>query len=240
MSEYNHEQSDQRLVGAPPGYVGYQEGGQLTKAVKRKPFSVVLFDEIEKAHGKILDKFLQILEDGRLTDGKGETVHFSETIIVFTSNIGAADVVLSEDTEQVREQFKERVREHFIEKLKRPELLNRIGDNIVPFNFIVSDQFLMDIARAKLIPLKERLKEKYGIEDVYFDNEGKALKAIAHGVDKSMGGRAVVNEMNRRIFDGLAEFLFEEEEDTRLYAGRKIRILQAGEGNAARFGFELE
>ena len=88
MSEYNHEHSDQRLVGAPPGYVGYEAGGQLTNAIKEKPFSVLLFDEIEKAHGRILDKFLQILEDGRLTDGKGETVYFSETIIIFTSNIG--------------------------------------------------------------------------------------------------------------------------------------------------------
>jgi ATP-dependent Clp protease ATP-binding subunit ClpA len=90
MSEFNHEHADQRLVGAPPGYVGYEAGGQLTNAVKQRPFSLLLFDEIEKAHPRILDKFLQILEDGRLTDGKGETVMFSDTVIVFTSNIGAA------------------------------------------------------------------------------------------------------------------------------------------------------
>jgi hypothetical protein len=95
MSEFNHEHSDQRLVGAPPGYLGHQEGGQLTNAVKKRPFSVLLFDEIEKAHVRILDKFLQILEDGRLTDGRGETVFFSETVIIFTSNIGAAEIDVS-------------------------------------------------------------------------------------------------------------------------------------------------
>src|SRR5690606_13759088 len=88
MSEYAAPQSDQRLLGAPPGYVGYEEGGQLTNAVKKNPFSILLFDEIEKAHGSIFDKFLQILDDGRLTDGKGETIYFSECIIIFTSNLG--------------------------------------------------------------------------------------------------------------------------------------------------------
>ncbi len=88
MSEYNMEHADQRLLGAPPGYVGYEEGGQLTNEVKRNPFSVLLFDEIEKAHPKILDKFLQILDDGRLTDGRGDTVYFSDCVIIFTSNLG--------------------------------------------------------------------------------------------------------------------------------------------------------
>lgn len=105
MSEYAHEQSDQRLVGAPPGYVGYEKGGELTNAVKEKPFCVLLFDEIEKAHGRIMDKFLQILEDGRLTDGKGETVYFSETFIIFTSNIGAADVPISSNAEETKKHF---------------------------------------------------------------------------------------------------------------------------------------
>src|SRR5208337_447826 len=88
MSEFSAEHADQRLIGAPPGYVGYDAGGELTNAVREKPFSVVLFDEIEKAHPRILDKFLQILEDGRLTDGRGETAYFSEAILVFTSNLG--------------------------------------------------------------------------------------------------------------------------------------------------------
>ncbi|AFX74678.1 ATPases with chaperone activity, ATP-binding subunit [Mesomycoplasma hyorhinis SK76] len=92
MSEYNLEHSDQKLIGAPPGYEGHEAGGQLTNAIKEKPFSIVLFDEIEKAHGRILDKFLQILEDGRLTSSKGELVDFSETFIIFTSNLGVSEV----------------------------------------------------------------------------------------------------------------------------------------------------
>jgi DNA polymerase III delta prime subunit len=238
MSEFNHEQADQRLVGAPPGYVGYEEGGQLTNAVKRRPFCVLLFDEIEKAHPKILDKFLQILEDGRLTDGRGETVYFSETVIIFTSNIGAADVEISEDIEEVKKQFIKKVEEHFICGLKRPELLNRIGNNIVPFNFITDDNFLTSIARAKLRPIREFLKEKYGLEDLVFSNEEKALKALVATVDHSKGGRGVGNQIVTCIQDPLAEFLFSEEEDKNLYAGRKVRAIQAG--NAAKFAFTLE
>lgn len=237
MSEFNHEHSDQRLVGAPPGYVGYEEGGQLTNAVKRRPFSVLLFDEIEKAHVRILDKFLQILEDGRLTDGKGETVYFSETVIIFTSNIGAAEIKLTDDVAAVKEQFLAKVRQHFVEKAKRPELLNRLGDNIVPFNFIVGSDFLVAIARAKLVPLRERLKEKYRIADLAFNDEEKALKAIAAMVDRQMGGRAVLNEIVKRIIDPLAQFLFEEEENPSFYAGRTIKVHQAG--SEANFVFEL-
>lgn len=158
MSEFNHEHADQRLVGAPPGYVGYEAGGQLTNAVKQRPFSLLLFDEIEKAHPRILDKFLQILEDGRLTDGKGETVLFSDTVIVFTSNIGAAEV--NPNSSNVRDDFIQRVRSHFVHELKRPELLGRIGEaNIIPFNFMRDDSFLTDIARAKLEPLRKGLKD---------------------------------------------------------------------------------
>jgi energy-coupling factor transporter ATP-binding protein EcfA2 len=237
MSEFNHEHSDQRLVGAPPGYVGYEEGGQLTNAVKKRPFSVLLFDEIEKAHVRILDKFLQILEDGRLTDGKGETVQFSETVIIFTSNIGASEVGLQDDQESVRQQFMGKVRDHFVKVAKRPELLNRIGDNIVPFNFITEDDFLISIARAKLQPLRDRLKEKYRIADLTFVDEDKALLALANCVDRQMGGRGVLNEIVKRIIDPLANFLFEEEEDPIHYAGRTIVVRQGG--NEATFGFEV-
>ena len=238
MSEFNHEHSDQRLVGAPPGYVGYEEGGQLTNAVKKRPFSVLLFDEIEKAHVRILDKFLQILEDGRLTDGKGETVYFSETVIIFTSNIGASEIKLNTDETIVRLEFMEKVREHFVSVAKRPELLNRIGDNIVPFNFITGDDFLVSIAKAKLQPLRERLKEKYRISDLSFDDEEKALISLAKCVDRQMGGRGVLNEIVKRIIDPLADFLFEEEEDSSYYSGRKIVVHQAG--NEATFVFEVK
>jgi len=237
MSEFNHNHSDQRLVGAPPGYVGYEEGGQLTNAVKKRPFSVLLFDEIEKAHVRILDKFLQILEDGRLTDGKGETVYFSETVIIFTSNIGASEVKLQDNNESVRQQFMDKVREHFVVVAKRPELLSRIGDNIVPFNFITGDDFLVSIARAKLQPLRDRLKEKYRIADLSFDDEEKALLALSKCVDHQMGGRGVLNEIVKRIIDPLADFLFKEEEDPTHYAGRSIVVHQAG--NEATFVFEV-
>ena len=136
MSEFSQEHADQRLIGAPPGYVGFEEGGQLTNAVAEKPFSVLLFDEIEKAHPRVLDKFLQILEDGRLTDGRGQTVHFSETVIIFTSNIGAGDANPSSSYDETKAHFMNAVQGHFNDTLGRPELLNRFGDNIVVFDFI--------------------------------------------------------------------------------------------------------
>lgn len=228
MSEYQAEQSDQRLLGAPPGYVGYEEGGQLTNAVKAKPFSVVLFDEIEKAHKNIMQKFLQILEDGRLTDGKGETVFFSETVIIFTSNIGAAEVSLSGSPEDVKEQFIERVRNHFVNELRSPEILNRIGNNIVPFNFIVDDEFLVAIARAKWIQLRDAVMEKHQIAEIQFANEDRALRTIVSKVDRQNGGRGVLNEIVTHLINPLADFLFTEVEDLRHWAGKRIRIIQAG------------
>lgn len=234
MSEFNHEHADQRLVGAPPGYVGFEEGGQLTNAVKKRPFSLLLFDEIEKAHPKILDKFLQILEDGRLTDGKGETVNFSDTFIVFTSNIGASEIQPGEDA---IEQFKAKVSQHFVHELKRPELLGRIGDaNIVPFNFMVDTDFLVAIARAKLEPLKTRLKEKWSISDLVFDDERKALETIVARVNLSSGGRGVLNAMVSALFDPLAEWLFENLTDLQGFEGRAIRVVQAGK----EFDFEVD
>ena len=237
MSEFNHEHADQRLVGAPPGYVGFEEGGQLTNAVKKRPFSLLLFDEIEKAHPRILDKFLQILEDGRLTDGKGETVMFSDTFIVFTSNIGASKV--KPNDENVEAAFKEAVKEHFISELKRPEILGRIGEaNIIPFNFVTDDQFLIEIARSKLQPLKERLLEKWGVRELVFNDEVKALSAIVSKVDRQSGGRAVLNALVKNIFDPLAQFLFDEVDSADELKGRHIRVIQAN--NSAAFDFEVE
>ncbi len=238
MSEFNHEHSDQRLVGAPPGYVGYEEGGQLTNAVKRRPFSVLLFDEIEKAHPRILDKFLQILEDGRLTDGKGDTVSFAESVIVFTSNIGAADVVFDDDAESVRKAFLEKVRDHFVNVMKRPELLNRIGDNIVPFNFITGTDFLATIAKTKLAPLRKRLQEKYGIRDLVFADEDAALAAIAAESSPGMGGRGLLNELVKYLIDPLAEFLFEYGDDPGFVRDKTVRVRQRA--GSARFLFDLE
>ena len=236
MSEYNHEHADQRLVGAPPGYVGFEEGGQLTNAVKKRPFAVLLFDEIEKAHGRILDKFLQILEDGRLTDGRGETVQFADTFIVFTSNIGAAEV--DRHAPDVREAFVERVRDHFVEKLGRPELLGRIGEaNIIPFDFIDNDEFLVDIARSKLTPLRLRLQEKWGIKDIRFDDEPRSLTAIVRAMDRTAGGRGVLAALSENLIDPLAIYLFENLGSPTDADGRTLRVSQLGD--SPRFTFEL-
>lgn len=225
MSEYNHEQSDQRLVGAPPGYVGYEAGGQLTNAVKEKPFCVILFDEIEKAHGRILDKFLQILEDGRLTDGKGETVSFAETIIIFTSNIGAADVNPSEkDSKQICENFVSKVKEHFVNELKRPELLNRIGDNIVAFNFISDPNVFIQIAKAKFVAVENFVKEKYKA-NLVFDDENASFAFIAKKAGIANGGRGLLNTIETYIVNPLAEWIFMR---TDMVEGQSIKIALAG------------
>ncbi len=238
MSEFNHEHADQRLVGAPPGYVGYEEGGQLTNAVKRRPFSLLLFDEIEKAHPRILDKFLQILEDGRLTDGKGDTVSFADTFIVFTSNIGAAEIGRGDDSGAVRKAFVERVRDHFVSALRRPELLGRIGEaNIVAFNFMTDDSFLIEIARSKLEPLRNRLKEKWGVS-LRFDDEVKALAAVVADVDRASGGRGVLNALTNVLLDPLAKFLFEKVGSPERSQGRAICVTQLGA--QAKFDFDLE
>ena len=146
MSEFSAEHSDQRLIGAPPGYVGYDAGGELTNAVRERPFSVVLFDEIEKAHPRILDKFLQVLDEGVLTSGRGERVYFSEAFICFTSNLGiyrldpagerVPNVTPHDPFDQVRSRVLEEIERHFKLELNRPEILNRIGDNLVVFDFI--------------------------------------------------------------------------------------------------------
>ena len=145
MSEYSESHSDQKLFGAPPGYVGYEAGGQLTNAIKERPFSILLFDEIEKAHPSIMDKFLQILEDGRMTDGQGNTVYFSESLIIFTSNLGITKKVvdlsgnesrqmlvnIDEDYKTMEQKVINGITAHF-----KPEVVNRIGNNIVVFDFI--------------------------------------------------------------------------------------------------------
>lgn len=238
MSEYNHEHSDQRLVGAPPGYVGYEAGGQLTNAVKERPFCVLLFDEIEKAHGRILDKFLQILEDGRLTDGKGETVYFSETIIIFTSNIGAAEINSDIESGKAKAQFIEKVQEHFISTLGRPELLNRIGDNIVAFNFIDNPDVFTEIARVKFRTIENFVKERYKA-DILFENEEQAFMSIAHKAGKKNGGRGLLNVMESEIINPLSEFIFEMSE---ILTSRKIviRNLVPDCPEIAQFEFRLE
>lgn len=235
MSEYAQENSDQKLIGAPPGYVGYEEGGQLTNAIKEKPFSVILFDEIEKAakpNPRILDIFLQILEDGRLTDSKGETVYFSESVIIFTSNLGAAEV--SADSDDPASEFIGKVKDYFNKELQRPELLGRIGySNIVPFNFIKDDEFRLKIAQSKLKSIRKGIEEKYHIT-LTFNNELKFLNYVIGDADKSKGGRDILNALNDKLLDDLAMFLFKNKEDL-----REIRVIYVDtDENGLSFGYE--
>ncbi|MBR4212064.1 MAG: AAA family ATPase, partial [Oscillibacter sp.] len=236
MSEYNHEHSDQRLVGAPPGYVGYEAGGQLTNAIREKPFCVLLFDEIEKADGKILDKFLQILEDGRLTDGKGETVYFSESIIIFTSNIGAGSVSPDIPPDETRKHFVKEVREYFLTELKRPELLNRIGDNIVAFHFIENEEIFSQIAKSKFRGVINFVKERYRA-NVVFDDENEVFLAIARQSEKRNGGRGMLNVMERELVNRLAKCIFEEES---AIAGRDIVISTHTLGKSGKVVFDVD
>lgn len=218
MSEYNHENSDQKLIGAPPGFVGYEEGGQLTNAVRKKPFSVLLFDEIEKAHARILDKFLQILEDGRLTDSQGNTTYFTETVIIFTSNIGTKDKDnpnsagvydhIDESDEVIQDMFIDKVKEHFRD-IGRPELLHRINtDNIVPFNFIKDSEILKMIINSKLKNLRDKLKEKFNIIGVEFEDDS-VTDIITKQHDQTSGGRGILNILNSKVIEPLSEFLYD-------------------------------
>jgi ATP-dependent Clp protease ATP-binding subunit ClpB len=185
MSEYQERHTVARLVGAPPGYVGYEEGGQLTEAVRRRPYSVVLLDEIEKAHNEVFDVLLQILDDGRLTDGQGRTVDFRNTVIIMTSNIRSADAL--------SERF-------------RPEFLNRI-DEIVEFEPLSRDQ-LAEIVELQLVRLRERLAERgLGLE---LTDEAKKLVAEA-GWDPTYGARPLKRALQRLIENPLALRLLEGE-----------------------------
>jgi ATP-dependent Clp protease ATP-binding subunit ClpA len=217
MSEFSAEHSDQRLIGAPPGYVGYDVGGELTNAVREKPFSVVLFDEIEKAHPRILDKFLQILDDGVLTSGRGDRVYFSETFIIFTSNLGiyrqdasgarVPNVAPGDDFEIVQSRVREEIAQHFKVTLNRPEILNRIGDNILVFDFIRAEiarkifdamvaSTLSDLARDKDISIE--------LPDVIRENLASLCLS-----DLSNGGRGIRNKVEAHLINPLARALFD-------------------------------
>lgn len=204
MSEYKQDHSDQRLIGAPPGYVGFEAGGQLTNAVMERPFSVVLFDEIEKAHERILDIFLGILEDGRLTDGRGETAYFSETIIIFTSNLGASGEAKGELKER-RSHYINAIEDHFVNKLGRPELLNRLGENIVVFNSIKDNEIKKTILSSKLKPLYEFIEEKFG---AHLDIEENVMYEIVTSSDPKMGGRGILNIAESVLINPLSSFIF--------------------------------
>ncbi|MEM8844959.1 MAG: ATP-dependent chaperone ClpB [Pseudomonadota bacterium] len=200
MSEFMEKHSVARLIGAPPGYVGYEEGGYLTEAVRRKPYSVVLLDEVEKAHPDVFNILLQVLDDGRLTDGHGRTVDFRNTVIVMTSNLGSdriQELPTSQDYEQMKATVMEVVSAHF-----RPEFINRIDDAIV-FKPLIKEQILA-IARIQLERLKQRLSER----DIAIDVSVPALEYLANaGFDPIYGARPLKRSIQQHLEDPLAKAL---------------------------------
>ena len=228
MSEFSAEHSEARLLGAPPGYVGYDAGGELTNRIRQKPFSVVLFDEIEKAHPRLLDKFLQILEDGRLTDGRGETVYFSESVIIFTSNLGifvtdkSGERIQNVSPEDPYEVVETRVRgailDYFKYQLSRPEILNRIGDNIVVFNFIQPD-VAIQIFDGQLRNVLRRVSEEHGISLALPDRVMAKLREWCC-TDLSNGGRGIGNRIETTFINPLSRALFE----SRLERGMSLTV----------------
>jgi len=193
MSEYQEKHTVSRMIGAPPGYVGYEEAGQLTEAVRRRPYSVVLFDEIEKAHPEVLNVLLQLLDDGRLTDGKGRTVDFKNTVVIMTSNLGSHYLV-DDLTEGTRRKVMDALREHF-----RPEFLNRIDEVI--FFHPLGREHLKRIIDIQLAGVVKRLEERK-IHVVLTDAAKELL--VQEGFDPSYGARPLKRTIQRRVLDPLA------------------------------------
>ncbi|WP_129660341.1 ATP-dependent Clp protease ATP-binding subunit [Rothia halotolerans] len=235
MSEYQEKHTVSRLFGAPPGYVGYEEGGQLTEKVRRKPFSVVLFDEVEKAHSDLFNSLLQILEDGRLTDSQGRVVDFKNTVIIMTTNLGTRDISRrvpvgfqsSEDPttnyERMQAKVQEELKEHF-----RPEFLNRV-DDIIVFPQL-SEEEIIQIVDLFVARLAERLRD----QDMSIELTEAAKKLIGQrGYDPSMGARPLRRTMQKEVEDQLSErILFGE-----ISGGEKITVDVDGEGESATFTF---
>jgi ATP-dependent Clp protease ATP-binding subunit ClpB len=194
MSEYQERHTVARLIGAPPGYVGYDEGGQLTEAVRRRPYSVVLFDEIEKAHPEVFNVFLQVLDDGRLTDGQGRTVDFRNTVIIMTSNVGSQYIMDVADEETMRARVMEAMRQHF-----RPEFLNRV-DEIVIFHRLEREH-LREIADIQLNHVRQLLARRNVTLAL---TEAAADLLINEGYDPVYGARPLKRVLQRRLVDPLA------------------------------------
>ena len=220
MSEYDAEHSDQKLFGAPPGYVGYDSGGQLTNAVKNNPFSVLLFDEIEKANPKIMDKFLQILEDGRMTDGQGNTIYFTETLIFFTSNIGISKEIVDPDTrivigrenivtpndnfDVIEKKVRAAMKTHY-----KPEVINRFGENILVFNYI-NETSSQEIAKKKIDDINNNYQKNNKIEIKMNKDAYDLLYSLCYQDEpRSNGGRGIGNVIEDQYLNHLAVFIFD-------------------------------
>jgi ATP-dependent Clp protease ATP-binding subunit ClpB len=201
MSEYQEKHTVSRLIGAPPGYVGYDEGGQLTEAVRRRPYSVVLFDEIEKAHHDVFNTLLQVLDDGRLTDGQGRTVDFKNVLVIMTSNIGSHRIL------DYRGAFEgeayRRMKETVIEELRhafRPEFLNRL-DEIIVFHALNEEQ-LKQIVEVQLATLRKRLEERHITLAL---SDAAKTRLVRNGYDPNYGARPLKRAIQREIETPLAK-----------------------------------
>jgi ATP-dependent Clp protease ATP-binding subunit ClpB len=219
MSEYMEKHSVARLIGAPPGYVGYEEGGALTEAVRRRPYQVVLFDEIEKAHADVFNVLLQVLDDGRLTDGQGRTVDFRNTLIIMTSNLGSEYLVQQpegEDPDIIRARVMTSVREHF-----RPEFLNRV-DEILIFHRLRRDQMaaIVDIQMARLQKLLDERK-------ITLELEVSAREWLAaEGYDPAYGARPLKRVIQKNVQDPLSELVLEG----RIKDGDEVKVSAGDRG----------
>jgi ATP-dependent Clp protease ATP-binding subunit ClpB len=216
MSEFMEKHSVARLIGAPPGYVGYEEGGYLTELVRRKPYSVILFDEIEKAHPDVFNVLLQVLDDGRMTDGQGRTVDFKNTVIVMTSNLGSQMIqqMSGDDYQVIKLAVMGEVKTHF-----RPEFINRI-DEIVVFHAL-DEKNIASIARIQLGYLQKRLARL----EMTLDVDDKALAAVAEaGFDPVFGARPLKRAIQERIENPLARAIL----DGKFAAKDTIRVTMAG------------
>ena len=219
MSEYMEKFSVQRLIGAPPGYVGYDEGGQLTEAVRRRPYSVILLDEMEKAHPDVFNVLLQVLDDGRLTDGQGRVVSFKNTIIIMTSNVGSqfiAGANATSDPEKVQKLVNDALRQTF-----KPEFLNRI-DDVVVFQSLS----LADIERIVDIQLKD-VRKRLARERITLELSGAAIQSLSlDGLDPVYGARPLKRLIQRQVVDNVAGLII----DGKLHEGDTVRI-DVGEGD---------
>lgn len=249
MSEYKEENADQKLIGAPPGFVGYESGGQLTNRVIEQPYSILLFDEIEKANPKILDKFLQILEDGRLTDSKGQTAYFNQTAIIFTSNIGASDLTDPQTGhiirpgimnrakegdgltyEQVKEHFQGEVQWYFASRIGRAELLSRLGDNIVVFD-LLRPEFVRPIGEKLLSQLQEAALDKYRLNLEFQESIFELLnRKMAEGNNLLLGGRRIKTELETLVERPLNRWIFYNFEDMSQLAGQTLTLGTTSDG----------
>jgi ATP-dependent Clp protease ATP-binding subunit ClpB len=201
MSEFMEKHSVSRLIGAPPGYVGYDEGGHLTEAVRRRPYSVVLFDEIEKAHPDVFNVLLQILDDGRLTDGQGRTVDFKNVVLIMTSNIGSQFIVTASGHEEIEARVMEALRAHF-----KPEFLNRVDD--VAIYHQLERKHLDRIVEIQLARLRKLLADRR--IELELTEEAKQLLADK-GYDPHYGARPLKRVIQRMVQDPLAMKILEGE-----------------------------